>query len=268
MQSPFPGMDPYLEDPTEWPDLHVRLIIALSRQLTAQIAPAFYVRVEQRVSIVEPEADVRRVIIPDLYLAQTGSASLAQASATTTIAAPTLITILEEPELREHYIEIYDARNRAVIATIEVLSPVNKTTGSNRTAFLAKRRAVMASPAHWIEIDLLRAGERPKELAGKSDYYALLKRSGQPGGTFEVWFCDLRDPLPTIAVPLRSPYADVPLDLQAAFHEAYAEARYGDQVRYEGSPPPPPLRPADAAWIGAQIAAWRAMREQEPPASA
>jgi hypothetical protein len=164
--------------------------------------------------------------------------------------------VLDEIELREHFIEIYDARNRSVVATLEVLSPVNKLAGAKRATFLVKRRAVMASPAHWIEIDLLRGGERPPEVAGKSDYYALLKRGGQPG-PYEVWYADLRDPLPTIAVPLRDPFADVPLDLQAAFATAYAEARYDDQLQYEGSPPPPPLRPADASWAAALISAWR-----------
>lgn len=259
MPTPFPGMDPYLEDPIEWSDLHFRLIGAISRQLTAQVAPHFYVRVEQRVSIVGPDDDERRVIIPDVYLAQTGVQSPPTAG-TAQIAPPTLISVLDEIELREHFIEIYDARNRSVVTTLEVLSPVNKLAGAKRAAFLAKRRAVMASPAHWIEIDLLRAGERPPEVAGKSDYYALLKRGGQPG-PYEVWYANLRDPLPTIAVPLRDPFADVPLDLQAAFTTAYAEARYDDQLQYESSPPPPPLRPADASWAAARISAWRKQRE-------
>ncbi len=255
MPSPFPGMDPYLEDPIEWSDLHVRLMVAISRQLTAQIAPHFYVRVEQRVSIVDPDDDERRVIIPDVYLAQTGVSSPSQTTGAASIAAPTLITILDELELREHYLEIYDARNRTVVATIEVLSPVNKAGGPKQAAFQSKRRAVMASPAHWIEIDLLRAGERPPEVAGKSDYYALLKRGGQPG-LYAVWYCSLRDPLPIIAVPLRAPFADVPLDLQAALTDAYAEARYDDQLTYQGSPPPP-LLPADVTWVKARVAAWR-----------
>lgn len=259
MPSPFPGMDPYLEDPVEWSDLHFRLIAAISRQLIAQVAPHFYVRVEQRVSIVGPDEDERRVIVPDLYLAQTGAQPTQAASSGATIAAPTLITVLEEPEYREHFIEIYDARSRAVVATLEVLSPVNKAGGPKQAAFLSKRRAVMASPAHWIEVDLLRAGERPKEVAGKSDYYALLKRAGR-SGTLEVWYRSLRDPLPTIAVPLRAPFADVPLDLQAAFAAAYAEARYDDQLSYNGPPPPPPLPPAEQAWASALLAAWRQTR--------
>lgn len=256
MPSPFPGMDPYLEDPIEWPDLHVRLMVAISRQLTAQITPHFYVRIEQRVSIVGLDDEDRRIIIPDLYLAQAGGAPDVVTTANTTITTPTLVTAAETLELREHYIEIYDARSRTVVATIEVLSPVNKAGGAKQAAFQSKRRAVMNSPAHWIEIDLLRAGDRPPEVANKSDYYALLKRGAQPG-PYEVWYAQLRDRLPTIAVPLRAPFADVPLDLQAVLNDAYHEARYDAQLAYQGAPPAPALAPADAAWAAARIAAWR-----------
>lgn len=262
MPSPFPGMDPYLEDPVGWPDVHVRLIVAISRLLTAQVAPDFYVRVEQRVSIVGPDDPERRVIVPDLYLARSTALPGQQSRAGAEISTPTLVTVLEELELREHYVEIYDARNRAVVATLEVLSPVNKAGGSKQAAFLAKRRAVMGSPAHWIEIDLLRAGERPPEVAGKSDYYTLLKRGDRPG-PFEVWYRNLRDALPTIAVPLRPPFADVPLDLQVALDTAYAEARYDDQLDYSSIPPAPPLPPPDQTWVAARVAEWRQGRERK-----
>lgn len=31
MPSPFPGMDPYLEEPRRWPDVHQRLITSNSK---------------------------------------------------------------------------------------------------------------------------------------------------------------------------------------------------------------------------------------------
>ncbi len=80
------------------------------------------------------------------------------------------------------------------------------------------------------------------ETQHKSDYYALLKRGGQPG-PYEVWYCNLRDRLPIIAVPLRAPFADMPLDLQAALDGGYAEARYDDQLRYAGAPAAPAALP-------------------------
>ena len=33
MNTPFPGMDPYLEHPALWPGLHNRLIVTMANQL-------------------------------------------------------------------------------------------------------------------------------------------------------------------------------------------------------------------------------------------
>jgi hypothetical protein len=48
MPSPFPGMDPYLEGHHIWRDVHHRLISAIGDALSPQVAPTYYVAVEQR----------------------------------------------------------------------------------------------------------------------------------------------------------------------------------------------------------------------------
>ena len=164
------------------------------------------------------------------------------------------VYLLDPDEAHDRYVEIRDSLGREVVATIEILSPRNKAPGTpGREAFLRKRSAVFQSGSHWIEIDLLRGGERPPDVRGRSDYYALLKRGGV-AHPFEVWFFDLRDPLPTIAVPLRPPLPDVPLDLQAALSTVYRRGHYADVLPYGSPVPPPPLDPADANWVAAQIA--------------
>lgn len=40
MQSPFPGMDPYLKATTIWPDVHAGLIAAMRRQLQLDLNAA------------------------------------------------------------------------------------------------------------------------------------------------------------------------------------------------------------------------------------
>lgn len=49
MPSPFPDMDPYLEQPTFWSSFHSRLIVALADVLAPQLRPNYYVEVETRV---------------------------------------------------------------------------------------------------------------------------------------------------------------------------------------------------------------------------
>ena len=61
MPSPFPGMDPYLEDTAIWPGVHDRLIIYLADALQPQLLPRYYIDVRERIYF----EDVRDVIYPD-----------------------------------------------------------------------------------------------------------------------------------------------------------------------------------------------------------
>lgn len=254
--SPFPGMDPFLEDPTEWGGVHTRLMNSISDQLAALVQPNFSVKIEQHIYLISPDDARSQQIVPDVYLVET-IPQATWAGAAAGIKAPTMVEPLYELEMTERWIEVRDKRNREVVTTIEVLSPFNKaknTTG--RAAFLKKRNSVMSTRAHWVEIDLLRAGERPLEVADKSDYYALLKRSGVLGG-YEVWYFDLRDPMPTISIPLRAPFTDVPLDIQAAFDDTYKRGGYAIDIDYTREAPAPALRPPVAQWVSNQITEWR-----------
>ncbi len=252
-QSPLPGMDPFLEEASVWSGVHHRLISSISDQLAAAVSPNFFVSIEQRVYIVVLDKPARnRVIIPDVYLV-TGPKGESQAAVQEVITPPTLIEPLYDLEIRDRYINIQDSQNRAVVTTIELLSPFNKTPGAQGyDAFQDKRKIVMASQVHWLEIDLLRAGERPPEVANQSDYYALLKR-GDVTSPYETWFFNLRDTMPTLAVPLLSPFEDVPLNLQNVFNTMYTRAYYADSIDYTQNIPLPPLQPADAIWVKAQV---------------
>ena len=47
MPSPFPGMDPYLERPSLWPDVHAELLGQFRALILAQLGPAYVARLEQ-----------------------------------------------------------------------------------------------------------------------------------------------------------------------------------------------------------------------------
>jgi len=49
MRNPFPGMDPYLEQPELWKQVYNRLIVAIADTLTPQIVPKYRVSIEERV---------------------------------------------------------------------------------------------------------------------------------------------------------------------------------------------------------------------------
>lgn len=258
--SPFPGMDPFLEEPSLWSSVHTRLMNSISDQLAARVAPDFYVEIQQHVTVLHPEEELVRHVIPDVYVAEQRLRPPRQTGTSAVITPPTLVEPLEQWEIYERFLEVRDRRHRNVVTVLEVLSPWNKSAGPERwEAFQTKRRAVIASRTHWIEIDLLRAGRRPPEVAEHSDYYALLKRGATPG-PYEVWYVDLRDRLPTIAVPLRQPHEDVPLDLQAVVDDVYRRAHYAESIDYTSALPAPRLRPADVQWASQRVQQWLATR--------
>lgn len=59
MPTPFPGMDPYLERPGVWEEVHTRLIVAMADALGPQVRPTYRVGVEQRTYLA--------VMAPDEY---------------------------------------------------------------------------------------------------------------------------------------------------------------------------------------------------------
>lgn len=252
-------MDPYLEEPSGWASVHHWLISVMGELLITQVATHYSVKIEERVYITDDDdLEARQQFAPDLFLVQRPTAAPLQPGDTATATPPTIIERLPALEVRDRYLTIYDRRSRELVTTIEVLSPWNTARGTRgRREFLAKREAVFSTRTHWIEIDLLRAGERPEEVAGQSDYYALLRR-GDGGGQLAIWYIDLRDPLPRISVPLRDPHPDVVLDLQGALATVYSRACYANDIDYTLPAPAPPLRPADQAWTAQCIARWLA----------
>ena len=64
MPSPFPGMDPFLEDQRFFPDLHGRFHIHLSELLQSLLPAPYFAVVNERL-LVEVEDEYQRHIEPD-----------------------------------------------------------------------------------------------------------------------------------------------------------------------------------------------------------
>jgi hypothetical protein len=248
-------MDPYLERPDRWSGVHAGLIAVLREILARQVAPHFFVDSEDNVFVLGLDDPARSLVRPDVYLVEAGRAG-SPSGARGQIAAPMVLDLPAELEIRAPYLRIIDTNDRHVVTTIEVLSPINKVQGSSgQRDFLRKREQVLHSDAHWLEIDLLRAGTRSPGIPPSGEYAAVLHRAGVLD-RLEAWFVGIREALPTIAVPLRPPLADVPLDLQEVVGTVYDRYRYDTGIDYADDPPSPPLRAADARWLRERIVAW------------
>ena len=255
INSPFPGMDPFLEHAAEWRGVHTRLIVAISDLIADMLPVQFVVKIEGSVQLIDWDGDVDSRMFPDVFISRKSAIRESQLT-TVAIAAPTtIVTAPNYPKVTYRWLEIKDRESREVITTIEILSPFNKT-GKGYEEFKAKRKKVIQSQANWLEIDLLRSGKRPFELVGgTSDYYAMMRRANSQ--EFLIWSMPLRSRLLTIGVPLADGYDDVPLNLQLAVNEVYLRGRFGRDLNYSRPVPPPKLSAENEAWVQARITQWR-----------
>jgi hypothetical protein len=243
MRPKFPGMNPYLENPELWSEVHFGLIAVLARTLNALITPKYRAAVEKRVY-----ADSLLVGIPDVSVFQRGIEVTEPQQTTATLSEPLTVTVPIATETQERFLEIRDVGTGAVVTVVEVLSPKNKRAGEGKLKYDAKRQAVLSSTANLVEIDLLRTGE-PKPVAGgiPSDYRVLVSRVDRRPAA-ELYPFNLRSPLPRFLLPLRPKDQEPIVDLQAVLEQVYQEAALDLAIDYT-QPPVPPVSDDDFAWI-------------------
>lgn len=253
MPSPFPGMDPYLESQHLWPDVHHEFISQIRALMNPRLRPNYVARVELRVYVSTEDDPGREALrVPDVRIEARARAGAGNGKSsrggTLTIDQPIIIPLLE-PEIEEAYLTIKDPKTGELVTIIEVLSPSNKVRGSEgRKSFLQKKNEVLATEVNWVEIDLLRAGDRSivRDALRDAHYRVLVYRAGERRSTV-CWPIRLRQRLPVVGIPLRGKDPDCPLDLGAVLNAAYDNAMYDASVDYS-KPPEPPLAAADARW--------------------
>jgi len=260
MPSPFPGMDPYLEKNPTFQELHTQMLTEAQARLQPQLRPKYVARLERHLSEGSVWDMASEFISlagkePDLTLAAT--APEPEPGSTAILPAPTVSGTqeLEPDELelrRQRRIVIYvRTQPRRAVASIELLSPSNKAAGTvGQTRYLEKRSSALHGGLHWIEIDLLRGGQRPPlavTLPQPADYLTYVAQATPTGWSHLVYSWGLREPLPQLPVPLLGSDHAL-LDLGACFRAAYDRIAADDEADYGSPPPPPPLKPEDRSW--------------------
>ncbi len=257
MPSPFPGMNPYLEQDDAWHDFHEKIIPAISERLVPQVRPKYIVKIDENVYVHElPPEPPRYLGRPDVFIAESGAEVATARSGVALLAAPYEVQLPAIDLEHLSFVEIRDRMSRQLVTALEVLSPTNKQPSSGRDQYLAKRQYLQQSGVHLVEIDLLRAGKRmPMEPQRTCDYSVLISRAeAWPHAGF--WAIGLRERLPKIPVPLKSEDVDAQLDLQEVLDHVYDVSGYEDYI-YAGSPYPP-LAPDDRAWAESLVPRRRA----------
>ena len=216
MPSPFPGMDPYLENVARWPDLRQRLIAYTSEWLRPQLRPKYIARIDERIELKpfgkELVPDVM-VVEPPLRLSET------QVANGSLVADEPLTIRFSDDERCVPYIKVVNVASGDVVTLIEVLCPANKI-GRGRDQYFEKQDEILNTPVNLVEIDLL---SRPTatyarcfELNSPHDWrYNICISRPQRRTSVEVYAIPLRDRLPRCKIPLLPEDDDAVVDLNA-----------------------------------------------------
>ncbi|MBV8885021.1 MAG: DUF4058 family protein [Chroococcidiopsidaceae cyanobacterium CP_BM_RX_35] len=264
MPSPFPGMDPYLEYAAFWSSFHTRFIVAIADAIEPQLSSQYYVEVESRT--YQSDEDEKILIgIPDAIVfaeksnAQPSSVSVSEAAVATQV-QPETVVVPVPLEMKERYLEVREMGTDDVITVIELLSLTNKRAKDGRAEYEKKRRQILGSQTHLVELDLLR-NAKPMAMQGvqtPSPYRILISRShDRPRAN--LYPIMLEQPLPNLPIPLKAGDAEPIVPLQSVFTQVYDRARYASRIDYAQPLPPPKLPDVEQQWVETVLAP---MREQ------
>lgn len=261
MPSPFPGMDPYLEEAPYWRGLHNSLINYTQGELNKNLPTGYTAYTEERVYVIYP----LEFYIPNVYVVsrQAAPQDMGSKQKGMPVADQPIEVAYTSLTVSELYIEIRTKRpDQRVVSVIEFLSPANKASGSaGREEYVKKQRDVLNSNTNLLEIDLLRSGQHtvaaPKEViegVGRKSYTICLSKADDRK-KFLLWLMDIQNPLPKIAVPLAQQHNpddivkyECVIDLQAIFDAAYDVGPFRREVDYSAEPSIP-LSPQESVWV-------------------
>lgn len=252
MPSPFQGMDPYLEAPERWQDVHADLAAEIRTALNLRIQPRYFARMNTTLVYEEVEVGRARAALPNVAVTQPQPPRSEGATAVAMrVSAPVSSRVPMRMPVRQSRVEIHSTGTETLVTVIEILSRVNKRRGHRAfQAYRRKREALLESSVHLIEIDLLRMGERPplEETVPLAPYYVMLSRAEERPDV-KVWPILLEEPLPDVPVPLLEPDPGTHLDLNAILASVYERGAYAAQIDYRKPPPSPTLSEAEATWV-------------------
>ncbi|QYX32235.1 DUF4058 family protein [Sphaerospermopsis torques-reginae] len=255
MTSPFPGMNPYLENPDLWSEVHHRLITAIAIAISPPLRPKYRVAIEKRTYRTDSE-DSLLVGIPDVTIlsvkqkTQKSDNYTATATLSTETANKSVDVTLPLPlEIKEGYLEIREVSTGKVVTVIEVLSPTNKRTKEGRKSYLEKRENILQGDTNLVEIDLIRAGEKMPMIThiADTDYRILIVRSYRLPSA-QLFAFSVRETIPNFTIPLQKGEQEIEVNLQDLLLEIYEQAGFDLTLDYN-IPPVPDLSVEAQEWM-------------------
>lgn len=236
MPSPFPGMDPYLEDDL-WSSVCFALACQITRQLVPLVRPRYVVLTEEH---WVPSVDILATFFKRQPVAVSASAKNGS------MGQPRLLD-----DVRYLCAEVRTQATRQMVTSIELLTPLTKD-GLGRQLYVDRRRQNLRNGRNVVEIDLFQEGLRsgPSHSLADERYCVAVHRAS---GGVQALSVPLPKSLPKVSVPLLNGEEDVQLDLQAAFTEGYDMGGYDYMLDYSCAPEVR-LSPQEREWTQALLA--------------
>jgi hypothetical protein len=262
MLSPFPGMDPWLERPSIWPDVHLNLIVSLQNELVRLVSPRYYVAIRQRKVFDLAPSELDFIVRKSPAAKRNVSDDDNLKSKQTTPVEPIIVEVPIREKIPEDYLEVVETATHQVVTVIEILSLSNKTPGVDRKRYEAKRERIFCTGKNLVEIDLRRDGEpmpfRFLQANGRRSQYRILVKRGEHWSRAYLYPFNVRDPIPIFPLPLKPDDAEPPVRLGEVIKKIYDQSGYDLRIDYS-RPPEPPLSEADAQWAKEVLRAQGAM---------
>ena len=259
MPSPFPGMDPYVEP--RWGTFHSSMNFAFMDALNQSLPGDLEALTEEQVRVEDLAGEQLQGYSPDVTVVDLGEPDPDRRPAPDggfAVAEPIRLRRRRGPIVSRSIVIVDGEGGGRVITALELLSPWNKLSGRLNRDYRRKLRDYENGGTNWVEIDLLRSPRNHLPVrwdalrpAHRSNYLVVTYLAA--ADELEAVPISIRQRLPTIGIPLRERDPVVPLDLQAAFHRAFAAGPF-KRIDYT-RPPDPPLSDADAAWAAELLAA-------------
>ncbi|NEP63306.1 MAG: DUF4058 family protein [Symploca sp. SIO2G7] len=245
MPAMFPGMNPYLEHPDLWPEIHPRFVAALADHLQKKVSDRYSVLIRKRVYRVSGENSIVVGQPAQAPTSETNSPSSQQ---------PIPIYIAVPQTIHEDYIEIVDTHLGTTVTIVETLTPQKKRPGRGRENYEQRCESIFGGDTHFVEIDLLRGWEPISAYAtGNIDYRVLVSRSDQrPKAAIYAW--QVNSPIPLLKLPIGRPQDGddaqpcCTVNLKEALNDACTGANYDFLINYAREPIPP-LQPTASQWL-------------------
>jgi Protein of unknown function (DUF4058)/Protein of unknown function (DUF2934) len=209
MPSPFPGMDPYLEDPALWPAFHHQLLACFYQILRPGLVDRYLERVTERRYDVADKGEQAEVFIEIRSRSD-----------------DKLVTLLE----------VVSPANKTTAAGRQAYLDTRREAIGKHAGVVEIDLVLQGKPTLTYS----------REGLPHFDHAVSVTRATAPD-RYEIYTATLQKRLPKFKVPLAPDDRDTLLDLQSCFTRAYDLGGFGTRINYDNDPPVK-LKDEDDRW--------------------